>query len=371
MVQDGLEHAKALMDDMVEKRDLKPDVPMYNSLLSIICSQPFEGAAEHAGAIVMEMQTENLQPDLITYNTLMAACLNADNGLEKAEQTLHWMIRTGTPKPNARSYSQIIQAYVTADVNKSEYWLDRMEERFTPAPKLYETLILQWCQESTPQVGRAHALLERMEELHKAGGDGARMKPKRFLYNAVMRACQDQEKEDLAATVKRARDGMYANAKIEAVKYTSNSQVFALLDELDQDVGSIDNPTGTTVNFNVMLSYLAKSGEIWAGQRAEDVLNYMLELNLKRGNAAARPDIITFNRVMAAWAKSSHPEAGDKAVATLAKLDELHKMGFLEDVQADRVTYNTIMNAYAKSRGGMPPLVTTDFNRISLVTPHC
>ena len=349
MVQDGLEHAKALMDDMVEKRDLKPDVPMYNSLLSIICSQPFEGAAEHAGAIVMEMQTENLQPDLITYNTLMAACLNADNGLEKAEQTLHWMIRTGTPKPNARSYSQIIQAYVTADVNKSEYWLDRMEERFTPAPKLYETLILQWCQESTPQVGRAHALLERMEELHKAGGDGARMKPKRFLYNAVMRACQDQEKEDLAATVKRARDGMYANAKIEAVKYTSNSQVFALLDELDQDVGSIDNPTGTTVNFNVMLSYLAKSGEIWAGQRAEDVLNYMLELNLKRGNAAARPDIITFNRVMAAWAKSSHPEAGDKAVATLAKLDELHKMGFLEDVQADRVTYNTIMNAYAKS----------------------
>jgi len=351
-VDNSVDHAMALMDDL-KQRGLVPDVFTYNALLNVIAKQTdYPDAAEKAGALVVEMQKAKLSPDIVTYNTLMAACLKTTGGQEKADQTLQWMIQIGKPKPDARSYMDLIRAYLPTDMVKAERWLDRMEERFTPPRKLYESLILQWCQVPN-QAGRAQALLERMEELYKAQPvliqGQETLKPKRSLYNAVIRACQNQEKDELAGMVRLARNGLYSDSTVESVKYTSNGQVFALLEKLDQDVGSIDNPAGTTVNFNVMLEYLAKCGEVWAGQRAEDVLNYMLELHLKRGNNAARPNIVTFNKVMAAWAKSSHPDAGDKAVATLSKLNELHKMGLLEDVQADRVTYNTIMNAYAKS----------------------
>ena len=357
-VEGSVDHAMSLMDHAKERlanstsnRQMKPDVPMYNALMNVIAKQRTRDAADKIEALLFEMQSvAQLKPDIITYNTLMDACLTTTN-LGKAEQTLQRMISNTDkyPAPNIKSYKQLIQALAPVDMIKAEKWLDRMEERFTPPPKLYELLVLQWCQ-APNQVERAHALLERMEQLNKVQSN-VLPKPKRFLYNAVMKACYDQDKVELATAVQRARDKEYPQINIESVKYLTNAQVFALLDTLDQDVaiGSKNQLAGTTVNFNVMLSFLAKSGEIWAGQRAEDVLNYMLELYLKRGNSAARPNIVTFNQVMAAWAKSSHPDAGGKAVATLKKLDELHKIGLLEEVQADRVTYNTIMNAYAKS----------------------
>ena len=357
-VEGSVDHAMALMDHAKERhanstsnRQMKPDVPMYNALMNVIAKQRTRDAADKIEALLYEIQSvAHLKPDIITYNTLMDACLTTTN-LGKAEQTLQRMTTNPDkyPAPNTKSYKQLIQALAPVDMIKAEKWLDRMEERFTPPPKLYEMLVLQWCQ--TPnQVERAYALLERMEQLNKVQPT-VLPKPKRFLYNAVLKACYDQDKVELATTVQRARDKEYPQINIESVKYLTNAQVFALLDTLNQDVttGPKDQLAGTTVNFNVLLSFLAKSGEIWAGQRAEDVLNYMLELYLKRGNNAARPNIVTFNQVMAAWAKSSHPDAGGKAVATLRKLDELHKIGLLEEVQADRVTYNTIMNAYAKS----------------------
>ena len=39
----------------------------------------------------------------------------------------------------------------------------------------------------------------------------------------------------------------------------------------------------TTRNFNTIIFALGRSGKIWAGQRAEDILNFMLEMHLKRG----------------------------------------------------------------------------------------
>jgi hypothetical protein len=196
---------------------------------------------------------------------------------------------------------------------------------------------------------RAQHLLRRMEERFASNSDIESLRPNRSMYNMVIQALEDQGNNDTAALVRKARDEMYGNAVVNQ-KLRSNNQVFATLKEVDANLSGIGGaPSGSTHNFNHVLAQLAASGKIWAGLRAEDILNYMLELTFKRKNRDAKPNIVTFNTVIAAWAKSGHALAGEKASEVVKKLDDLHDMGLLEDIVADRVTYNTLMNAYAKS----------------------
>lgn len=246
-----------------------------------------------------------------------------------------------------------------------------MEERYRPAAKLFEKVILSWCREADLAVvpaeeednaadtnssaaQRAQRLLERMEQLFVAtANENEMMRPSVALYNAVCRALiyTGTSGEEAAAAIRQRRDRQYPpiDTTLRPVHFSSNEEVFGLLKSLQGAPSDRTYLSGSVRNFNFLLSLLARSGEVWAGQRAEDVLNYMLELSIKRENERMRPDLVSFNTVLSAWAKSGHREAGTKAVAVLEKLSSLHNMGYLIDVQADRVSYNTLMAAYAKS----------------------
>lgn len=352
--------AQMLLDDLksryesLEKRDnLKPDIAVYNAVVKAVATQPgLVDAAAKAGAIVKALEDEDIiRPNVSTYNALVQACLASPTDIIKAEQTLDHMSRTGKPPPNERTFSSIIYALlaVPGGTARAEAILDRMEERFQPRASLYERVISSWCEEAGMAM-QARQLLERMEELFATNQDNESLRPNRSLYNSVIQALEDQDETAAAEALKIKRDEMYGNAVINR-KLRSNNQVFAMLKEVDANLSGIGGaPSGNTYNFNHVLSQLADSGKVWAGLRADDVLNYMLELTFKRKNRDATPNIITFNTVIAAWAKSHHALAGEKASEVMKKLEDLHDMGLLEDVIADRVTYNTLMNAYAKSR---------------------
>ena len=350
--------AQMLLDDLNsrykssgEKERLKPDIGVHNAVIKAIAMEPgLTGAAEKAGSIVKMLEDElMIRPDVNTYNALVQACLASPSDIVKAEQTLDQMILTERPAPNERTYSIIIHALLATlgGTARAEAILDRMEQQFLPRAFLYENVIASWCQEAA-MASRARQLLARMEAMFLAKGYES-LRPNRSVYNMVIQASEDQLETTAAAAVKAKRDEMFGNAIINR-KIRSNNQVFATLREVDANLSGIGGaPSGNTNTFNHVLAQLADSGKIWAGLRAEDILNYMLELTFKHRNRDAAPNIITFNTVMAAWAKSEHALAGERASALMKKLDDLHDMGLLEDVVADRVSYNTLMNAYAKS----------------------
>mmetsp|Transcript_25747 Transcript_25747/g.38872 ORF Transcript_25747/g.38872 Transcript_25747/m.38872 type:complete len:1367 (+) Transcript_25747:119-4219(+) len=348
--------AQMLVDDLENRyqqnkndSNLVPDITIYNALLKAIAKQPnLVGAAEKAGEIFKSLEdpSSNVSPDLETYNALIQACLASPKDIEKAEQTLERMILTGDPLPMESTYRSVINALldVPGSVGKAEMWLDRMEERFLSKSNLYERIVLSWCNE-VGKATRARQMLERMEQLFKESGIKS-LQPTRSCYNAVIGTLEDQGEP--GDTVKNSRDEMYG-ISVNSNKLTSNKEVFALLDEIDSGSIGGSTPVGNTVNFNQAISLLAESENIWAGSRAEDILNFMLELTFKRKNRNAIPNIVTFNSVIAAWAKSNHALAGERSAGVLKKLEDLHDMNQLEDVQPNRVTYNTLMNVYAKA----------------------
>jgi pentatricopeptide repeat protein len=351
--------AQFLLDDLKSryeshgtKRNLKPDIGIYNAVIKAISLQPgLVGAAEKAGAIVKELEANSsIQPDIQTYNGLLQSCLASSEDIYKAEQTLEEMIFRGKPAPNERSYSIIIHALLETPggSSRAESILTSMEQKFLPRASLYEKVISSWCNEPG-MATRALQLLLRFEDIFATNQSNESMRPSRSLYNNVIQALEDQGENVSAQAVKLRRDKMYGDAIIYQ-KLRSNNQVFAILQEINSKFNGLKNiPSGNKRNFNKVLVQIANSGKIWSGLRAEDILSYMLELSFKRKNKDSEPDIITFNTVVLAWANSGHTQAGEKASEVLKRLDTLHDMGLLNNVMANRITYNSIMNAYAKS----------------------
>jgi len=357
--QEGLSRAKIMFDDLRAREKqtpwnslLKVDIFVYNAFIKAIARQPnLLNAADKAGSIVkfLEKGEDNtIRTDIDTYNGLIQACLASPDDIEKAEQTLDHMLKTGKPRPNELTFRLIIVALLENDTPggtaRVENILDRMEENFLPKANIYERIIYSWCCE-IGKASRARELLERMEELFRAGGNES-LQPIRSLYNIVIRALEDQgESSD---SIKEKRNEMYGRS-VTNKKLRSKNQVFTLLNDIDASLAGGATPSGNTHNFNQAIAVLADSGKIWAGSRAEDILNFMLDLTFKQKNSEATPNIVTFNSVMGAWVKSGHALAGEKVSSVMKKLDDLHNMNLLEDVVADRVTYNTMMSAYAKS----------------------
>ena len=130
----------------------------------------------------------------------------------------------------------------------------------------------------------------------------------------------------------------------------------AWLRKQNEELSNEDSPTlkptipATTRTLNLIIKELAETRKSTAGQRAEDLLYFMLEQSLKRGNADVQPDVVTFNSVILAWGKSSHQNSAARAEGILRTLRDLHEKGFLLDVQPDLVSYNSIIHSYAKSR---------------------
>lgn len=365
----NVDRVKRLLHDLETRyqtlkwKSLKADVAVYNALIHAIRNQEdIANAADEAGSVVKLMERNGIMPDTITCNTLMDVCLasNTKKGRERAEQTLMRMVEgfkrgNARVKPSLKSFSSLIHAWSDADSPvRAEFLLDVMEERYRPPASLFETIIMSWCRQAqvsnTVAAKRAMNLLLRMEELFEATKNEA-LRPRISLYNQVIQVLNDVGSGEDAFTIFEHRDRVYppVDSTLEPRQLTSSGEVFGLLQYIE-DAPTLSPRTPATVqNFNFVISQLGKSGKVWAGQRAEDVLNFMLESKKK-----FPPSTLTFNLVMSAYAKSSLRDAGEKAAAVLERMNLLSEAGILKDVKADRVSYNTLMNAYAKSSDIMP-----------------
>ena len=140
---------------------------------------------------------------------------------------------------------------------------------------------------------------------------------------------------------------------------------------------SFGAPIPNRFNFNLIINALAQTGEMWAAQAAENILDFMFKqctpvdvdvnanakanANGAKANGAKSkskrpkshpqltPSIETINGCINAWAHCTPTvtTAPSRAEAILEKLNALQQMGKLSDVTPDNVSYNTIIKAYA------------------------
>jgi PPR repeat. len=325
-------------------------------------------------------------------------------------------------KPSPASFVSLIDKWLAYPYpERAESILDRMEELYTPSGRIYERIINAWTfraieginqinsewdesglvtqgglvgdydlgvpeeekskkirrirEEATDCSSRAIRLLNRMEQLYREIGDDFRPALSTYtsVINSISRSSQKDEislesQRDIIERVRATRDAIYTQFERQRIAVRSVEDVFSVLprlsnaDELYAKLrldGAQQSPVANRFNFNIIINALAQTGEIWAAQAAEDILDLMMTQVQSVGGQSSSfqqlmPNIETFNGCINAWAHCASTEhQEDVAFRAEAILDKLtmfrstSKNGTLTNVVPDTVTYNTIIKAYA------------------------
>jgi len=385
---------------------IRPDVAVYNAAVAAVAKRHPDNPLDAAKSIIQRMEAQyesgentNVQPDAITYTTLIDAHLKrTENSVQEAEDILMDMIQqykdgTNTKlKPSARAFVIVIDAWIqrkkTKDLTKAEALLEIMKEFYPVDIRRYERLIEEYCKKidtnSLDTVSERNAAEKAFELLLKIEDQCQKetsaqsslqiIKPKVSTYAAVISGwtvCATQNFNDTATVavdrierIRALRDEMYPRAfliqaekeskLIQKVSFSSINEIFDLISLLpkdDKSVQTANNIPANTLGLNLVLANLAKSGQTWVGQRAEDVLDFMIDQYLTARNSDLKPDTITVNTVLDAWARTPKFDAANRAETVLLKVSALQSKGLLTDLKLDRISYNTVIFAYAKSTG--------------------
>ena len=111
-----------------------------------------------------------------------------------------------------------------------------------------------------------------------------------------------------------------------------------LRDMMDSHDGSI---APNDVSFNAAILAFAKRGD---PQKASNVVRVMIG-RYARGLLLDPPNTVAFNGVLDAWAKSGHAHAGQRAEEVLQWMAQ-------ENIQADTWSHNCVIDAYSKTDNG-------------------
>ena len=96
---------------------------------------------------------------------------------------------------------------------------------------------------------------------------------------------------------------------------------------------------------SVLMAY-GKSNDMYAGEKAEELLSRMIEMGTK--NDIVKPDTVTYNAVLKVWGKCFHPDAGERSVSLLTEMLQLYKDGD-GNVIPDDVSFNTVIHNIGNS----------------------
>ena len=97
--------------------------------------------------------------------------------------------------------------------------------------------------------------------------------------------------------------------------------------------------TPNTILFNTAINAHAKSNEVNAIQRAEEILQIMKDLT-NQGCLGVAPDSFTFGTLISTWTNSGQPMAAKRAEELL-----------MESPEPQSSTFNAVMHAWARSEG--------------------
>lgn len=223
------------------------------------------------------------------------------------------------------------------------------------------------CQDSD-SASNAEAILARMWELHFAGVPLAR--PDSFSYAAVLQAYQKSAQPNAAQradTVLRQFEEYFADGQMDhapdVVHYTMVSTAWArsrhkgAADRCAQIVSHMTNRfeagfpnvKPNTRTYNALLDAVARSRDV---DRAEQILYNMISL-AKNGDSGVAPDSYSFNSVIIAHCRSNQAGAGQRAEAILDLMLEYDEVECSVNLETRSFTY--IIGYYARANSPDSP----------------
>lgn len=313
-IPDAEERCEALLQRMKHYQenlcfdDLKPDRSIYNAVLNAVAKSSQPTSVDKAEDILTMMQLSlepDLQPDIVTYATVIDCHTKCGDGCSRAEELLRFVegtYRGGNKflEPNAVFYSAILQAWAKtatlSGANKAEELLRRNQALFEEGSKyakphgiMFNAVMDAIARSGDPRGGqRAEELLHEMEILYKAGDED--MKPTRRSFNAVILAYRNQG--------------------------DSGAQVIHFLSQMEDlaDAGRYE-VMPDVVSYNCALSAMVDSEkDEQAVFRARDILKRMKLRNII-------PDVRTYGPVIEAWLDHESDEARFVAETMLEDLE--------------------------------------------------
>lgn len=320
-----------------------PDIVSFTSVIQAWSRSSSMQAANKAEALLLQceelsMKNKTSTPDIVMHNMVLHCW--AGHSLKKRNASSD---RMRIDESGARRAESLVKRMETNEVGVDAY--------------SYNILMNAWSNSGNKQVAarRARELLKEMKKGYHAGDE--RMKPDVVTYNTAIKLV--------------ARSGIRG----------CHDEARLLMKEMESKGCQIN-----VVTCNTVMSAIVKYGGRDAVQKAEEMLDEMEEL-YKNGNKYVRPGEITFNILLNAYAKSKDPADVEKAEKLLNRMIErseksdgkgdmnpsiksfasvLHayanigqsekaealfdKMAASGKVKVNTISYNTVLNALAKSR---------------------
>ena len=249
------------------EEDVAPSVRTWNVLLSSCTAQ---GDTRKAKRFWLQMKENGIQPDIVSYNTLLNCYAHS---LKR---------RTKNDKTNAQEAVESIWRRLRHDPN------------VTPNHITFLAVVNFWINQGDPKRAEMFVLDMASVSQQSVQNDDTNVHhnvpaPSRSLFHYVLTSW-----------------GEYRAPK-------KAEELLLKMAELSDDHGFDVRPT--TETYNRLLNCWAKSMKVESGERAEVILREMEGLN-SLGDNEATPDIYSYNSVLNAWSNS-----GD--AAALTRIDNL------------------------------------------------
>ena len=317
-----------ILDGLLEKTQgvcgsLVPNVVTYSTVINVMCK---EGMIDEAKKLLDTMIANDVQPNVITYNSILAAWSrkakrysDKDAAME-AERLLNNMERRSLEysPPDVVSFCTVIHALCNAnEPQRAEAVLFRMEEKerlHVKSSHTYNALLTCWAKSNVNGAPiRVERLLLRMLQRYRDGITS--VKPDKYSYQALIDSY----------------------AKCENVGSAEKAE--AILLQMD-DKSSTVKPN--VYHYNSVLSAWARRCDAYGAQKAESIL---LQMEGRTGKfSSTMPNAMSYSCVIDAWGKSKQIGSAKRALNILDRMNKRTKDGF-KSCTPTIVTYNLVLNA--------------------------
>ena len=340
--------------DYVYAATLKPNLIIFNTVIECWSKSRDEKAVEAIDKLITRMERlhkeeelENIIPDATTYSFVINAWTKLSQGNNKlqseSEIRVDELLReietsydqgVGRMKPTPLLYSAVAQAYAKMSSEegaiKAESLLRRNKKKFKESPEkyahmkpnnmLFNAVIDAYARVHTIDSAlRAEAILKELIEVETSNED-PNLKLSTRSFNAAILAW------------KNCGDPKLAHEKSEALLKEMN--------KMYQDGKNHVKPDKCTIN-----SYIDVLAKVGKAQTADDFLQFMEKMYLKKGDVTLKPDIISFNTCLDAWSNyvGTDVNVKEKVDGLLSRLRLM--MHHQEDLKPDLITLYSILKA--------------------------
>lgn len=352
--------------------EYKPTIQAFNLWIHSLAKLPDQGP--QAEAVMQQMLDLGIEPNVVTYTSVIDAYSRTKKGAHEAERVLFAGLEKQGVEGNLHVSSVTCDAVLNAwaqqgtlDAAERAYLiLQRMEylqsKDIKPSTHSYATVMNGFA-----KCGDAERVEAILLNLLKQAGKKDSIEVDTVVFNVAINAWQNSkdpragskarallnQMEELSATFATKPDIVSYNSAISAWAGSGHvnaaSQAEKLLQKMQKEaLESDDAPKPNTISYNAVLHAHSRSGEPGSATRAQTILQYMI----RSRNPDIEPDVYSFTSVLNALAKSKDPEKATKCQQLLDVLLDLYQSTYRVTLRPSEITFNTVLNAAAFSSSG-------------------